>query len=135
MCAHPQGNVLHMYWRPASAAAYAHGFTWYTPGTMRWVFAPSSSASPQASVCMLCGAWLPLGESNDDPEAVLVEIEAARLAAHLAHGDFPDDEPEDEWADYGWASHATQSDVYEGTWHGWLAREISAHEEKTGEVK
>jgi hypothetical protein len=77
--------------------------------------------------CIDCGAWLSLGESNDEPEQVRVEMEAARLAAHVHYDDFPDDEPEDEWADYGWASHATDCDVYDGTWHGYLARCIATH--------
>lgn len=32
-------------------------------------------------ICIDCGTWLSLGASNDSPEVVRVEIEAARLAA------------------------------------------------------
>ena len=32
--------------------------------------------------CIDCGAWLPLGPSNDEPDAVKVEMRAAELAAH-----------------------------------------------------
>jgi hypothetical protein len=78
-------------------------------------------------VCDDCGTWLPLGPSDESDERVAEEIEAARLAAHLQFDDFPDDEPEDEWADYGWAAHASDCDVYEGTWHGYLARQIATH--------
>jgi hypothetical protein len=77
--------------------------------------------------CGDCGTWLPLGESDETDPRVAVEIEAARLAAHLHFDDFPEDEPEDEWADYGWAAHTSGCDVYEGTWHGWLAAVIATH--------
>ena len=32
--------------------------------------------------CLDCGAWLPLGPANDQPEAVRVEIRAQEIAAH-----------------------------------------------------
>lgn len=34
-----------------------------------------------ARICDRCGEWLPLGPSNDDDEAVLVEMRAAEIAA------------------------------------------------------
>lgn len=38
-------------------------------------------------VCQDCGAWLSLGPSNDDSEAVRVEMRAAELAADLVDDD------------------------------------------------
>lgn len=104
-------------------------FVWDLSGNRahRWLGAYASDDT-HAVICQRCGAWLSLGPSNDSPEAVQEEIEAARLAAHLQHDDFPDDEPEDEWADYGWASHQLDCDVYDGTWHGYLARQITHHD-------
>ncbi len=32
--------------------------------------------------CIMCGAWLSLGPSNDKPETVQIEIRAAELAAN-----------------------------------------------------
>jgi hypothetical protein len=37
-------------------------------------------------VCQDCGAWLSLGESNDAPDEVQVEMRAAEIAAGLADG-------------------------------------------------
>lgn len=35
--------------------------------------------------CLDCGAWLPLGPSNDEPEQVKIEMRAAEIAAVLRY--------------------------------------------------
>lgn len=88
-----------------------------------------------------CGAWLPLGESNDSGEhakAVAIEIRAAEIAVNVseegltrwAHRNY-------EW--YGWlAFQNTPTDAYglrgdeAGFGSGWLARAISTNEEGAG---
>ena len=65
----------------------------------------SSTHDVDAIRCNHCNAWLPLGPSNDEPEAVRVEMRAAEIAAN--------GEPI-------WTEHATGSEVREGC--GWNAR-------------
>jgi hypothetical protein len=81
--------------------------------------------------CATCGKRLALGPANDEPAEVRDEIEAARLASHIERNDFPSDERDDRWADYGAASFNSDCDVYDGTWHGWLAAAILAHTDVT----
>jgi hypothetical protein len=80
--------------------------------------------------CLDCGAWLSLGESNDEPEQVRVEMRAAELAAEWGtvppkcnDGAFEEDCPRCGWE--GWImEHATPSPA----WHaGYLARCIAMH--------
>jgi hypothetical protein len=49
----------------------------------------------QTAICCDCGAWLSLGESNDSPEAVRIEILAAAIAAKDAT--CPHHEEDCEW--------------------------------------
>lgn len=88
--------------------------------------------------CVRCGAWLSLGESNDEPEAVRVEMRAAKLSnvEHNEH-EFTDSE----WL--GWEQderyvmcgeirnvHEDMSEEQYARWHaGYLARCIAEHEE------
>lgn len=89
--------------------------------------------------CLDCGAWLPLGESNDKPEAVRVEIRAAELAAEFTRErGTADDATVDENA--GWLVHLnewTHLDRDRGfpkndeQHAGYLAREIATHSEES----
>ncbi len=49
----------------------------------RFTGEPIRNVLVDAKRCADCGAWLPLGPSNDEPEAVKVEIRAAELAARV----------------------------------------------------
>jgi hypothetical protein len=75
-------------------------------------------------VCLLCRSPLGLGDSNDTPAAVRIEIEAARLA-QLQGSTYVSN---DAWSGFdahkrGWEpvpTHDAQA--------GWLAREIIEHD-------
>jgi hypothetical protein len=90
-------------------------------------------------VCDDCGAWLPLGPSNDAPAAVAVEIRAAEIAA-LGIGTpllwIARDE-EHGWRDFanedgGGDCHCSEAVRHDDkNWHtGYLARCIVEHDEK-----
>lgn len=92
--------------------------------------------------CDDCGAWLSLGDSNDSPEEVQIEIRAAALAWHIVdilplrmQGWTTDEE-------HGWRDHLDGDRVGDcrcrdlcgdvaRNWHaGYLARAIATHEEQ-----
>ena len=77
--------------------------------------------------CATCGAWLPLGPSNDDDERVKVEMRAARIGSEPPWGVVPDvtcDEID------GWRSFDHLScDPNPGHYAGYLARCIATHTE------
>ncbi len=80
--------------------------------------------------CLDCGAWLSLGEANDDDPRVAVEIRAAEIAAD-------DDELMGMCESFGWESLLAPKfstdpvdDGYSQKWHaGYLARCIATHSE------
>ena len=83
-----------------------------------------------ARICITCGTWLSLGPSNDSPEAVQVEIEAARIARD------PQTAPEhgrtgpDGCAACGWAVARFDGDTppIANAAAGWLAWQIANHD-------
>lgn len=83
-----------------------------------------------AIVCNACGEWLPLGDSNDAPEAVAIEIRAAELAE--CYGGETGDFTQTEWA--GWNDDEQHSegdfDIAGRQWlAGYLAFYIDMHHE------
>jgi hypothetical protein len=74
--------------------------------------------------CIDCGAWLSLGESDDAPDAVRVEMRAAELAAML-----PDsfDETMMEWAGRRHFVEGHEMPTTFGSMAGWLAAAIATH--------
>ena len=99
-------------------------------------FPPYARARFEAAVCLGCGSWLPLGQANDEPEAVKVEIRAAEIAAMTAPqrhrpsfmGGIGWDEQ------YGWDSNQfswepSAKRIDSGFHAGYLARCIAKHEE------
>lgn len=84
-CKHPSNSIVDLKWRPISEEAYRAGYVISSlkPGMLRWCFAGWDE--PQARVCKLCRAWLPLGPSNDDDERVRVEMRAAEISALLSN--------------------------------------------------
>lgn len=81
-----------------------------------------------ARVCFDCNTWLPLGPSNDEPEAVKIEIRAAEIAAKWAPLDREQIEVWDGWYCHrdGVAPNADTPSEYAG----YLAREIATHDER-----
>jgi hypothetical protein len=67
--------------------------------------------------CLGCGAWLPLGESNDAPDEVQVEMRAAELAAAW--------EPEN-------GVHGLTTGCEHTGWDGWPYRQPRCTDEHTG---
>ena len=67
--------------------------------------------------CATCGAWLPLGASNDEPEAVKVEMRAAELAAA--------------WTPDGALVEIINAGEIRG-WDGWPYRQPKNEDEHTG---
>jgi hypothetical protein len=84
-------------------------------------FGPHALHAVEHLVCLDCGKWLSLGPSNDEHEAVRVEIRAAQLARQPANSYATSDA----WA--GWYMHEADEDVFPTPecWAGWLAREIA----------
>jgi hypothetical protein len=68
-------------------------------------------------VCQDCGAWLSLGESNDAPDEVKVEMRAAMLAAAW--------EPEN-------GVHGLTTGCEHTGWDGWPYRQPRCTDEHTG---
>lgn len=81
--------------------------------------------------CDSCGATLPLGPSNDDSDAVRVEIRAAEIAASK-RGEPGYLRGESEVS--GWTDHWMCGDLMdEEPWEwaaGWISREISTHDDR-----
>lgn len=110
--------------------------TWRTIGG---IITGACSTDRHHVTCDACGRWLPLGESNDEPEAVRVEIRAAELAAEFTRErGTADDATVDENA--GWLVHLnewTHLDRDRGfpkndeQHAGYLAREIATHSEES----
>ena len=77
--------------------------------------------------CGACNEWLPLGPSNDSPEAVRVEIRAAELACLYAECR---SKPPIEWCDFGeWLGWENDRGVSGPGWDcGYLARCIHDHD-------
>jgi hypothetical protein len=75
-------------------------------------------------VCDRCGYWIGLGDSNDAPDAVRVEMRAAELAALL-----PDsfDETMMEWAGRCHFVEGHEMPTTFGGLAGWLAAAIATH--------
>lgn len=81
--------------------------------------------------CLDCRAWLSMGESNDDGEAVAIEIRAAELALAIDGGGYPyfgkmgfDGAEVAGWIEC--ESMSNKQPMQFGEWCGWLAREICA---------
>ena len=72
--------------------------------------------------CAACLSWLSLGPSNDEPEAVRIEMRAAEIAANLGRA-LRDGEL------FGWRSFGMGVFPYPGEAAGYLARAIAEHEE------
>jgi hypothetical protein len=55
------------------------------------------------NICRRCNTWLPLGESNDAPDEVAIEVRAAELVAHvkkpLGSAFYPTDNEHAGWRD------------------------------------
>jgi hypothetical protein len=68
--------------------------------------------------CATCGAWLPLGPSDETP--VAIEVRALEIFDSWPDGDQTDGE------DAGWRAHMTggDPDASPSMLAGWLAREI-----------
>lgn len=86
--------------------------------------------------CLDCGAWLSLGPSNDEGEAVAAEIRAAEIAADLAaEGCWMS--PFERWGfNDEWPTLRGGYPVKIETWSqraGYLARAIHTHSEGTDE--
>lgn len=77
--------------------------------------------------CIDCGAWLSLGPSNDEPEAVRIEIRAAEIAANGVGVGSTDLVEAFGWAIAKWGNRDTP--IYVGQWCGYLAHEIVTHTE------
>lgn len=88
-------------------------------------------------VCSRCGHWLSLGPSNDAPDEVQVEIDAAMLAASGPWWNDPAHDSES----YGflcWQNGGTPGDDEDGgcstyaqdEWVGYLAAVIAYHKEQ-----
>lgn len=83
--------------------------------------------------CLDCGAWLSMGESNDDSEAVQMEMRAAEIAAD-------EDEKMGLCEHFGWEGYLAPkfstdpADAgYANKWHaGYLARCIVTHDDTQG---
>lgn len=85
-----------------------------------------SESDAQYRRCQHCGETLPLGSSNDGPEAVRVEMRAAEIPG-MARGVPGEISGEDEVS--GWIDHFTRADIWSDEdpqkWHaGWLAHEM-----------
>lgn len=107
-CRHP--NVAHGIW--------ANG-TWD-----EWIGGANSIASERER-CLDCGAWLPLGPSNDEPAEVRVEMRAAELAARpISEASIRDRQ--------GWLVfvHNTQPGADDYSPAGYLAAAIATHDEE-----
>jgi hypothetical protein len=80
-----------------------------------------------ARICMPCGAVLPVGVANDEPEAVQIELLAAYLVrpdgfVHVAHREYHDREEADEFYNYSFRDDCI------GCWAELLRDEIVDHE-------
>lgn len=87
-----------------------------------------------ARICNHCGTWLPLGPSNDEPEAVRVEIRAAEIARCLDEGGCEMSSLEccgfnDEWPTLRGGGHVHMDTASQRA--GYLAREIATHSEES----
>jgi hypothetical protein len=83
--------------------------------------------------CPDCEAWLSLGESNDDSEAVRVEMRAAELAANdgpirTCDNAMPKDCEECGWD--CWPFPNAMHDASPAQWGGYLARQITTHKDE-----
>lgn len=76
--------------------------------------------------CDDCRTLLPLGPSNDDSDAVRVEMRAAELEWMFVDSAMDNFDPIERT---GWRCHAREAGVLANdTWHaGWLARELTSH--------
>jgi hypothetical protein len=101
------GSVLQRH------ACGVHGVLFHSHACMDW------------KICVRCRAWLTLGESNDAPEAVKVEILAAEIAARRVNAWCTNDA----WG--GWNAHLMGWDPFpsRAALAGYLAREIASHDE------
>lgn len=64
---------------------YLHGPAEISRGLWSGCECDIHRANADALVCRTCGAWLPLGPSNDDPIEVSTEIRAAMHLAEANH--------------------------------------------------
>ena len=98
---------------------------------LSWLAVPAQmgAINPDAVVCRQCGEWLSLGPSNDEPEAVKVEIRAAEIAVLSYRGTSNCSIAEL----IGWEDGRNNFDHVvpgnDGQWSGWLARDIATHSE------
>jgi hypothetical protein len=65
-CGHPKDRREEYVWRIGGG------------DVMTW-FHCASFETPDVSFCLMCDEYIPLGPSNDAPDEVRVEMEAARL--------------------------------------------------------
>lgn len=85
---------------------------------------PIRSVLVDCCVCLHCGAWLPLGPSNDEDERVKVEMRAAELVVIV-----PDSLEETilEWAGRRHFVEGHEEPNSFGGQAGWLAAAIATH--------
>lgn len=102
---------------------------WRTGGgdQKQW-FIGATWETPDAIVCPDCRDWLSLGESNDEPEAVKVEMRAAELAAgYTKERGVIDGTTLDE--DIGFLAYSRGGDVFGPEQHrGYLSHCIVDHD-------
>jgi hypothetical protein len=79
-------------------------------------------------VCQDCGAWLSLGESNDAPDEVQVEMRAAMLADPTQDIAYFEDDEFHGWVDWHRDQRPLDTLMY---WAGYLAAEIQHHDRIT----
>lgn len=102
-------------------------YRWWC-GDLEWETLPQRRP-PDASVCNLCGAWLALGESNDAPAEVQVEMRAAELVANAlvryrnSHGWRSSEMTDDEMDGLFWGDEEPSASHLAG----YLARCIATH--------
>lgn len=96
-----------------------------------WREAPYLAPYQAAAVrCEDCGAWLPLGPSNDDSPEVQIEKMAAKMAADTGDEECPSPDRWSFLACTGWYMHMFGNEPRrDEEWVGYLARVIARHEE------